>query len=315
MDRQFLVDVMQGLSSSPKFLSSKYLYDKNGDRLFREIMDMEEYYLTRSELEIFTSNKEAILEHFSGSCESFRMVEFGPGDARKTKVLIEHFLKKNVLFEYNPIDISGNAIRMLSEDLAGTFPALQMAPVNLEYFDALDRIRKKDACKKAILFLGSNIGNFSSDQALDFFSTLAGKMSGEDQLLIGFDLKKDPAVILAAYNDRKGITRDFNLNLLHRINRELGSDLNPDDFYHFPVYDPLEGAARSYLVSRLAHQVTIGSIPLKIRFEKGEPVFMEVSWKYSMGDINGFAEKSGFRVVENFFDKKRYFVNSLWELG
>ena len=150
-------------------------------------------------------------------------------------------------------------------------------------------------------------------EAEDFFTRLGRILQKGDQILTGFDLRKDPKVILEAYNDPSGITREFNLNLLRRMNRELDADFDTDAFYHYPVYDPLDGAARSYLISRRQQEVNIKAVPMIVKFDEAEPVFMEISQKYSLDDINGFAEKSGFRQIRNFFDSRNYFTNSLWE--
>lgn len=162
--------------------------------------------------------------------------------------------------------------------------------------------------------MGSNIGNFTEKEADVFFSRLADSLQPGDQLLTGFDLKKDPAIILAAYNDPKGVTRDFNMNLLKRINREIHADFDISKFYHYPIYDRVSGAARSYLVSTKRQEVSIGEDPIIFNFEKDEPIFMEISQKYSLEDIENYAARAGFRIIGNFFDKRKYFVNSLWEL-
>ena len=151
------------------------------------------------------------------------------------------------------------------------------------------------------------------EDARIFFSRLGSILQKGDQLLVGFDLKKDPEIILAAYNDASGITREFNLNLLRRINRELDADFDIGAFFHYPVYDPLDGAARSYLISRKKQEVTIAGIPMHVSFDKDEPVFTEISQKYSLEDISGFADHGGFKLVRNFFDRRDYFTNSLWE--
>jgi len=313
MNKQFSEDVKTGLSGSPKSLSSKYLYDAEGDRLFQQIMALDEYYLTDCEFEIFSDYKDQLLSQFSGTCEQFHLMEFGAGDAYKTRILIEYFIDEQAVFEYNPIDISENAILSLVQNLNGEFPELQIRPINLEYFDAVKEVSRKDTCKKVILFLGSNIGNFQMEEANHFFTNLGSILQAGDQLLTGFDLRKDPGTILAAYNDPKGITAEFNLNLLRRINRELNADFKPEFFYHYPMYDPETGSARSYLVSTEKQEVNIGTIPLHVSFEKGEPIYMEISQKYGMEDIRKFAEKSGFIIAENYFDRRKYFVNSLWE--
>jgi len=313
MIEQFSEDVKTGLSGSPKFLSSKYLYDREGNRLFQQIMALDEYYLTDCEYEIFSDYKKQLLSHFSGSCEQFHLMEFGAGDAYKTRILINYFIDEQTVFEYNPIDISENAILSLVQDLNGEFPELQIRPINAEHFDAVKEISRKDTCEKIILFLGSNIGNFQMEEAYQFFANLGSILQTGDQLLTGFDLRKDPGTILAAYNDSKGITAEFNLNLLRRINRELNADFKPECFYHYPLYDPETGAARSYLVSMEKQEVNIGTIPQCVSFEKGEPIYMEISQKYSLEDIRKFAENTGFVLIENYLDGREYFVNSLWE--
>jgi dimethylhistidine N-methyltransferase len=313
-DPAFVEAVRMGLSADPKYLSSRYFYDANGDALFREIMHLEEYYLTDCEHEIFNNHKADLLDRFSGPCDQFHLIEFGAGDASKTKLLISHFLEEGARFEYHPIDISGDVLELIQADLGSSFPSLDLIPINLEYFEAVDEISKRDTCKKVILFLGSNIGNFTHEAARSFFRRLSAQLQKGDQLLVGFDLKKDPHTILKAYNDSKGITSAFNLNLLKRINREMDADFNPEAFYHYPVYDPAQGAARSYLISTEDQKVTIPSIPMKVEFREGEEVLMEISQKYDGRMINSYARDAGFRVIGNYYDRRKYFVNSLWEI-
>ncbi len=313
MNEQFRQDVRKGLSSSPKYLSSKYFYDREGDRLFQKIMDLEDYYLTDCEYEILYTYRKELLDQFKGTCDKFHLIEFGAGDAYKTKVLISYFLKLQARFEYNPIDISENSVLNLEQELGREFPELKLAPINMEYFSAVEEISQQDTCKKVILFLGSNIGNFSMEDAQAFFNRLGSVLKAGDQALIGFDLRKDPETIRKAYNDSSGITADFNLNLLRRINRELKADFDPGAFYHSPEYEMDTGCARSYLVSRKAQEVSIGAIPLKVYFEEDESIFMEISQKYSLEETCQFADQAGFFVKKDYFDKRKYFLNSLWE--
>jgi uncharacterized SAM-dependent methyltransferase len=186
--------------------------------------------------------------------------------------------------------------------------------MNDDYFHALEELNKVDFDRKVILFLGSNIGNFREKAAIPFLSHIAADLSASDRLLIGFDLKKDPEIILAAYNDCQGVTRDFNLNLLARINEELGGEFDLARFKHFPTYDPHTGETSSYLVSTVDQRVRINALDQTFFFREWEPVHMEVSLKYSLEDIDRLAEKSGFRVERNFFDRNRYFTDSLWVL-
>jgi len=313
MQEQFRHDVKKGLSAVPKSLSSQYFYDQQGDLLFQKIMELEEYYLTDCEYEILGTYKNELLDHFNSSCDGFHLIEFGAGDAFKTKVLISFFLSQKIQFEYNPIDISENAVQNLVSNLHREYPDLKLLPVNMEYFSAVEEISRHDSCKKIILFLGSNIGNFSMDAAQDFFNRLGSELEAGDLALIGFDLRKDPETILNAYNDPSGITAEFNLNLLRRINRELEADFDPVEFYHQPEYNPDTGAAKSFLISKKTQEIKIGAIPMTVSFREAEPIFMEISQKYKIEDVHRFAENAGFIIKSDYFDKREYFLNSLWE--
>ena len=314
MIEKFAEDVREGLSTEPKFLQSKYFYDEKGDALFQKIMGLEEYYLTVSEYEIFNSRKQDILSKMAGDDDMFDLIEFGAGDGYKTSVLIDYFLDNDIKFKYVPIDISPNALKLLTDSLTERFPKLKVLPICDDYFHALEELNKVDFNRKIILFLGSNIGNFRGENAIPFLKHLKADMRPNDQLLIGFDLKKDPETILKAYNDPLGVTASFNLNLLDRINRELDADFTVENFRHYPVYDPVSGEARSYLVSMKDQEVYIGYLSQAFQFRKWEPIFMEVSQKYDVADIRRLAELSGFKVKYNFMDRKKYFTDSLWVL-
>jgi dimethylhistidine N-methyltransferase len=311
---QFAEDVRVGLSSEPKYLHSKYFYDEIGDSLFQQIMELEEYYLTDCESEIFRTHEDEILSHFSKGIEIFDLIEFGSGDGYKTKILLKYFLRKKVKFNYLPVDISPGILVSLTNDLKKNLPSLNIHPICDDYFHALEELNKVDFNKKVILFLGSNIGNFRRDDAIPFLKHLQADMRKNDLLLIGFDLKKDPKIILDAYNDKKGITREFNYNLLDRINKELGGNFNRDKFNHYPTYNPVTGETHSYLVSMESQTIWIDRLSQSFSFEQWEPVFMEVAQKYSLKDIKHLANHSGFKVVKNFYDKRKYFTDSLWIL-
>jgi dimethylhistidine N-methyltransferase len=313
-NKAFAEDVRKGLSSQPKYLLSKYFYDERGDELFQAIMNVEEYYLTRCEYEILNFKKEDIISAFDTNGQYFNLIELGAGDGFKTKVLIQYLKHKEIKFKYLPVDISANVLENLHEDLIKSFPSLEVQPVQGDYFKVLKELSNKEETLKVLLFLGSNIGNFSEGQAISFLKDLAGNMSWGDKLLIGFDLKKDPQVILKAYNDQAGITRAFNLNLLDRINVELGGDFVLENFIHFPTYDPVTGQARSYLVSKQEQAVFIEALGQSFIFSPWEPIFMEVSQKYDISDIERLASLSGFKIEQMFYDPKRYFVDSLWSL-
>lgn len=310
----FAKDVLEGLSSSPKKLSSKYFYDKEGDRLFQQIMELPEYYLTRSEFAIFEEHKEDMRLLFGYRCKNFDLIEFGAGDASKTKLLIEHFLEKKSRFKYFPIDISPNVIELLNQDLKQSFHCLNFEGQTGDYFDRLSVLQESNRCKKVIFFLGSNIGNFEEAEAVDFCQKIGASMNEQDYVMIGFDLKKDPDKILSAYNDSKGVTRNFNLNLLTRMNRELGANFIVEQFMHYPVYNPLDGSCRSFLVSRVKQEVYIEALEKSFWFDEWEAIDMEVSNKYSVADISRIADKAGFEIVKNYFDKDKNFVDSVWKI-
>lgn len=309
----FAHDVQEGLSATPKRLSSKYFYDKAGDRLFQAIMHMPEYYLTRSEYEILDAYKQELLEAFTDRGEGFNLVEFGAGDGLKTKLLLKHFSEQNTPFRYLPIDISGNVLQQLVSDLKRQLPKVVVEPIQDDYFLALNRLSKVANARNVVLFLGSNIGNFSEEEAIRFLTAMGKNLNPGDLALIGFDLKKDPELILKAYNDPAGITSAFNMNLLSRINRELVGDFDLDAFQHYPTYDPESGEARSYIISKKAQQVRIGSLKEIFAFDAWEPIHVEISRKYSIATIQKYAAKAGFRIKQLYYDANQYYVNALWE--
>ncbi|HEX8565440.1 MAG TPA: L-histidine N(alpha)-methyltransferase [Pyrinomonadaceae bacterium] len=317
----FASDVLEGLSASPKFLSSKYFYDDEGSRLFQEIMKLPEYYLTGAEFEIFSTQAKEIYQAFTDSendgneIKSFDLIELGAGDGTKTAVLIDYFLKRNADFTYIPIDISAEAQRRLTESFRAKFSGLSVQAEVGDYFEILETLKDVSRKPKILLFLGSNIGNFSRAESIEFFKNLSVVMDRKDLLFIGFDLQKDPRTILRAYDDSRGITARFNLNLLTRINRELGGDFNLENFSHYAVYRPVECAARSFLISRKRQTVCIAALNRSFEFKAWEPIFMEISQKYNLEMIDELASESGFRVIRNFFDSRNFYADSLWKIN
>ena len=314
IDTKFAQDIEKGLQAKPKYLQSKYFYDDEGSRIFQDIMRMPEYYLTDCELEIFQKQKQSIYQSFTKSGAQFNLIELGAGDGLKTKVLLSYFLNQNCDFEYVPIDISGDAVRNLVRSLETEFSELKTDGQIGDYFHLLEEMNHFGDAKKVILFLGSNIGNFQEAEALLFFDKLRNVMQGEDQLFIGFDLKKEEQIILDAYNDPHGHTANFNLNLLQRIDNELGADFDLSAFRHQEIYNPQTGTAKSELISLSNQKVDIAALGQEITFEKDESIFMEISQKYDLDMIEQLAHKSGFEMVENFYDSRNYFVNSLWRI-
>ncbi len=306
-------DVREGLTTKPKFLSSKYFYDKHGDELFRKIMELDEYYLTRSEFSIFRNEKQRIQELIAGN-QPFRLIELGAGDGAKTMVLLEHFIRNDIDFTFCPIDISSNVLNILEENVRTQLPEVSIEPMVGDYFKILHDIKVENHQRNIVFFLGSNIGNFPQELALSFLGSVAQNLNPKDMMMIGVDLKKDPAVILNAYNDKQGVTSDFNLNLLTRINRELDADFDLSCFKHFPTYNPLTGECISYLISQKDQKVHVRALDLQVQFKRWEPMKMEISRKFDLEDIHQLAEGSGFNVVETLYDKDKLFAESVWEV-
>jgi len=307
------LEVIEGLKSSPKQISSKYFYDSEGSRIFQQIMRMPEYYLTDCEAEIFETNKRDIGSFLCKDCCAVDLVELGAGDGAKTRILIEDLLSEKINFRYIPVDISEDAVVQLAGSMKQQFPALNLDPRIGDYFHMIEDLSREYPNRKVLMFLGSNLGNFDYQQSISFLSGLNQVMSEDDLLFIGLDLKKDQEVIRKAYNDPHGYTREFNLNLLLRFNRELGANFDTDGFKHRPVYDPQSGTASSFLVSARDQEITFAEIDESIHFKQGEQILTEISQKYDLDMIEGLAEASGYEISKNFFDKRRYFVNSLWK--
>lgn len=308
----FLNDVVVGLSKKQKELSSKYFYDAEGDLLFQQIMASEDYYLTRCEEDIFRNKTSELTQEITKPGTPFDLIELGAGDGSKTIYLLKDLIDQGVDFDFFPIDISKNILDILSQNLQSSLPELSTYPTEGDYFEALREIVTVSHKRKVVLFLGSNIGNMSSVESLEFCRHLSNSLAPGDLVIMGFDLKKNPATILRAYTDSEGITSKFNLNLLNRINRELGGDFNLDQFEHYQSYDPVLGACKSYLVSLSDQKVTIGDQVFS--FKENEPVYMEVSLKFSPEEIEELADRSGFRVLANCYDSKKWFVDAIWEV-
>lgn len=309
--QQFALDVLMGFSAHDKSLSSKYFYDDKGSQYFSQIMDAPEYYPSNSEEEILTSYKKQIANHLAG--KEFNFVELGAGDARKTKVLLKEFVHLGLKFKYLPIDISEEAIRQLSGLLDKELPDLEYHGVVADYQAGLNWIRENTTGTNVIFFLGSNIGNFDRTNAIVFLRTIWNTMHSGEFLFTGFDLKKDIDVLLDAYNDSAGVTKQFNLNILNRINNELGGRFDTDKFQHFGTYNPKRGAMESYLVSLEDQDVYIDALGKEFHFKAFESIHMEYSYKYLVSDIDYLSNETGFKIIETFFDKKKYFADSLWQ--
>ena len=306
----FAEDVLEGLSGEQKKLSSKYFYDDEGSRIFQAIMELPEYYLTRAEMEIMTRQPAAIAAALPYKVP-FNIIELGAGDGLKTKELLKFLVQKGIDFTYLPIDISGEAMQQIESKLATSLPNLDVRPLIGDYFEVLSDL-DLEGRPNLFLFLGGNIGNYEPEGAIALLRMLEGTMQVGDRLLTGFDLCKNPRIISQAYDDAQGTTRAFNLNLLTRMNRELGASFVVEQFDFYSFYNPYNGEVRSALVSVVEQDVYIRALDTSFHFRQNELIRTELSKKYTLNEISGLAAASGFAVEENFLDSQGYFTDSLW---
>ena len=311
MDENQKVEFLVGLEVEPKYISSKFFYDDRGSKIFQEIMAMPDYYLTESEFEILKNQGEGIYQALNFK-EHFNIVELGPGDGVKTFNFLEYLVELKINFTYIPIDISSQAINMLVEGLNVKLPGLDVNPMVGDYFEVLKNNKEHSTSPNLLLFLGSNIGNYTNSHAVELLKLFHVNMKKGDKLLIGMDLRKNPIFITEAYYDRYGITKRFNLNLITRMNEELGANAIASNFDFYCYYDPIRGEVKSYIVSLKQQDVTFKEFNKIITFKRNELIWTEVSKKYSFEEIEELAKDSDFKVLNNFLDSNRYFTDSLW---
>ncbi|MEM6731613.1 MAG: L-histidine N(alpha)-methyltransferase [Myxococcota bacterium] len=311
--RQFSLDVLTGLSEKPKRLPSRYFYDDEGSRLFSAICDNGDYYPTRSETEILETYLDQILDQV-GNTRPINVVDLGAGDGRKTMVFLDRCSARGIDAQFVPIDISEGAMRDLVEKMGNERPELSVQGIVADYFDGLHWLSQSKDRLNLVLFLGSNIGNFNKYQARVFLRQLWEALNPHDLLFTGFDLKKDIDILLRAYNDSEGLTARFNLNLLTRINRELGANFDTNRFRHYGTYDVQSGAMESYLVSLAWQSVYIDSLHQTFEFEPFEAVHTEYSYKFLETDIEELAAATDFRPIGHWYDSRHWFTNHLWRV-
>jgi L-histidine Nalpha-methyltransferase len=307
-------DILRGLAANPKALSSKYFYDGTGSRLFRKIMDLPEYYLTRTETDIFTQQQKEIIYSFAAGRDNFDLVDLGAGDAAKTKILLRELLAEHVALTYIPIDISAHAMEDLTEELHRELPALPVKALTSEYFMALNWLQQNRPTRKVVFFLGSNIGNFEPKAIRTFARRLRRYLKSGDQVLMGFDLRKEPHLIRQAYDDAAGITAAFNFNLLHRINHEFNGNIDVDSFRHFAEYNPVSGDMKSYLLPAHQQEIFLADLDYRVTLEAWEPIHTETSHKFTLREIERLGQAAGFAINDVFTDEKHYFADVLFDV-
>ncbi len=291
-------DIISGLEKHQKELPSKYFYDERGSELFELICNLDEYYPTDCEIEIMNDN---IAEISSLVGSNVQLIELGSGSSIKTRLLLENL--KNIAM-YVPVDISSDYLKTIVAQLQEDYPDIPIRPVAADYTEPFQFPQTSKSEKKVIYFPGSTIGNFTKTAARMFLNNLGSKLDNHDGLLIGVDLKKDINVLEAAYNDRKGITAEFNKNILRRINRELGSNFNIENFEHRAHYNSTAGRIEMHLYSTKYQQVQING--RSFSFSKGESIHTENSHKYTVKEFEELVSES-FTRVKTWTDSRNYF--------
>ena len=296
----FLEEVIAGLSRPRKELSPKYFYDQRGCELFEAICELPEYYPTRTEMAMMQASVREIAQRLGPECV---LIEYGSGSSRKTRVLISELNP----VAYVPIDIAGEHLRASALELAGTFPGLRIIAVCADYSRpfVLPEIDDLGARRRIVYFPGSTIGNFTVPEARQFLIHARRLVGAGGAMLVGVDLKKDHGVLHAAYNDAQGVTAAFNLNLLGRINRELGADFDLAAFRHHAFYDADAGRIEMHLASLKDQQVTLGGNVFA--FRAGETIHTENSCKYSIAEFQALARAAGFEPEAWWADPQQLF--------
>ncbi len=307
IEKTFAEEISTTLSNDPKFIAPKFFYDKKGSELFEKICGLPEYYPTMTEIQILKTVCGELNDYLD---ESFRLVELGSGASVKTRLILDAFFSLQKTTEYFPIDIS-EILTESSEMLLRDYDRLSITGIIDTYEGGLKFLRNYDDRKNLIVFLGSSFGNFSPSDGEDFLKTVNSTMKSGDLLLIGLDLVKDKQILESAYDDSIGVTAQFNLNVLSRINDELDADFDLSNFSHYSVYNDEHRRIEMYLKSLVRQSVIISKSNIRLDLEKDELIHTEYSHKYSLEQIRILLEGTGFRINRTWVDDQKYFSLTL----
>ena len=299
-------EVLEGLSSSPKKLPPKLFYDAPGSRLFEQITELPEYYLTRIERGIFCKHADEIVTQ-AGS--NLTLIELGAGNANKTHILIEALARKQLRVNFYPVDVSSSALHAAVSTLNGHIRNLHVIPMVADYSRHLPLAGIRG--RKLVLFIGSTIGNFEPEEAVQFLDGVRASLHRGDALLLGFDMAKDARVLHAAYNDAQGVTAEFNKNVLGRINRELGGQFDLELFRHIAFWNPELSRIEMHLESLVDQDVWVRDLGMKFHFASGERIHTENSYKFTTASIAVMVKHGGFRLERTWTDAKGWFSTVL----
>jgi L-histidine Nalpha-methyltransferase len=304
----FARDVAFGLTAPQKWLPPKYFYDERGSQLYEQICALPEYYLYRAELEILSTYAAEIHAEIG----HLALVEFGSGHARKTRHLLTAYEWAGQPFRYCPVDISREILLDTANRLLQEYTHIEIRAMHTDFAGEPEVIQAFQLEKKAVAFFGSSLGNFTPEESLEFLRRTAAILGPEDVFLLGIDLKKSPAILVPAYDDAQGVTAAFNLNVLHRINRELGGRFDPHRFEHLAFYNDEQGRIEMHLRSRQAQRVPIVNIEQVVSFDKDETIHTESSHKYTVDEVRDLGSQADLMLDRAWFDARHYFLLALF---
>lgn len=299
---RFREDVATGLSAARKSLPPRYFYDQYGSELFEQICQQPEYYVTRTEAALMEQRASDLLD-LVGSCT---LVELGSGSSVKTRLFFDEYQRRGHPMHYVPIDISPSMLEEAAKNLIVDYAALSIDALATDYLNGLAAL--PPARQRLVLFLGSNLGNFTDAEQAELFTQLAAALQPNDYFLMGLDLRKPVDVLHAAYNDAAGVTAEFNLNLLRRMNRELGADFDLDQFAHLAFYNSDEHQIEMHLLSRIAQEVEIAELGLRVAFQPEETIHTEISRKFDATVVADQLAPYGFETCAQWTDERNWFV-------
>jgi L-histidine Nalpha-methyltransferase len=306
----FAKDVAEGLAAARKSLPPKYFYDDDGARLYEQICQLPEYYLYRAEQEILTTYAAEIYAEIG----HLALVELGPGNAAKTRRLLTQYEQAGRPFLYCPVDIARSMLLATAHQLLTEYRYITIRAMYADFAGNSGVIRALQVGPKAVAFFGSSLGNFTAEGSVDFLKRTADIMTPDDVFLLGLDLKKSSALLVPAYDDAQGVTAAFNLNLLRRINRELGGNFDLQRFAHVALYNDVQGRIEMHLRSRIDHQVTLARLGQTVSFRAGETIHTENSYKYSVEEVRQLGRRVNLHLQRTWFDSQQYFLLALFRL-
>jgi L-histidine Nalpha-methyltransferase len=317
--------VREGLTGFPKKLPPWLFYDRTGSRLFDEITERPEYYLTRTERSILAEHSLRMIQRAADG-RRLRITELGAGSAEKTRLLLKAAVAGQGRVTYEPLDVSSSALDLAKRSIEAEIPEVTVCPKVMDYAKECSRPNRElhlaqrhdDGAalqfeylpvgeRRLVLYIGSSIGNFEPHEAQRILRSVRAGLKNGDGLLLGVDLVKDRSTLLAAYDDFAGVTADFNLNMLARLNRELGAEFTLDSFVHRAVWNQKESRIEMHLESRIAQKVAISALKMEVSFAEGETIHTECSYKYAPGQAEAMLNEAGFSQTESWTDQRGWF--------